>query len=295
MLGFMFIQSVIATLLPKSDKSPLLAEYLLSSLILSTLNLIVSAILMLVFNLGKSNSSIVRRIERSLQRHNTSLLRIYSFGLFWCKPGSSRSPVRANRRQRERDEVKIPLKERQTEFLSAAQSTECSPHSLQIDVNDTNSYYATTRRPLLVGPESSHVAPINVSTFEKSQNRGSTEEFNKTNGMLPNRAAKTNLIENGDESRTMSPHSASNSYNDGDSKTGKRRNKENENKKAGNEERVPENVERDKTCSKKKRKRHYDQEEFWHRMTDFISRISTSLLILAQLLVVLFFLVPIFV
>ena len=298
MLGFMFIQSVIATLLPKSNKTPLLADYLLSALVLSTLNLIVSAILILVYNLGKSNSSTVRRIERRLRRHNTSLLRIYSFGLFWCKPGSSRSPMSSNRRQRERDEMELPLEERQTQFVSVAQSGEFSPHPLQIDVNDTHSNYATTRRPLLVGPERSQVVPINVSTFENSRNRGSPKQFNKTNGMQPNKTAKTTIIDNGDESRItprMSPHSASNSYNDGDSKSRKRGNEQNDHNTTGNEERASEHVERHETCSKNKPKLDYDPEEFWHRMGDFINRIATSLLILSQLLIVIFFLVPIFV
>ena len=295
MLGFMFIQSIIATLLPKSDKSPLLADYLLSALILSTFNLIVSAMLMLVFNLGKSNSSIVRRIERRLSRHSTTLLRIYSFGLFLCKPESRRSNVRSSRRQRESDEINISLEERQTQIISS-QSTECNPHPLQIDVNDIQSYYATTRRPLLVGPASAHVSPIKVSTYE---NRGSPAgQFHVTNGLLPNRAAKRNITENGDDSRltpSMTPHSASNSNNECESRSGKRRNEEYENREAGSEERSPEKVKREETCFEKKPKRHYNREKFWHRMAGFLSRIATSLLILAQLLIVIFFLIPIFV
>ena len=248
---------------------------------------------MMVFNLGTSNSSISRSIERRLRRHNTALLRIYSFGLFWCtqasEPESSESAASSNRKGQMRDAVEDTHEERQEQFALAKQSTNFSPQ--KNEVNEAYEYISTPSRPLLDKPENALVAPTDVSVFENPNNRQNSGQFVKSDEILLTRDLKLN----GNITPSVSSPSKSKSNNYGDSKSGKRGIEQNDHNTAGNEQRSPELVDRQETRSKNKPKLDYDPEEFWHRMADFINRIATLLLIPAQLLIVIFFLVPIFV
>lgn len=302
LLGFMFIQSVIATLLPKSNQSPLLADYLLGCLILSAVNLVVSALIMMVFNLGESKSATVRRIERRLRRHNAILLRIYSFGLFLCKSqrepaklnANSRPPVRSKKASSEDSPTNAGMEHGEELELQLSNNRKTSS-PLQLEAN-----YASNR-PLLVGSDlkSSSLKKAHAATNEHQASITEPSLFVELEAIMPERHTQKGQGPNGDEgmiSLSVSPHSATNSNNEGDNE-----NEKHESDVSKPEKRVKPEHEKDGDDSEgevdgsDKDKLNYDPVEFWHKMADFINRIVTTLLIFAQFFIVVYFLIPIYV
>ena len=260
---------------------------------------------MMVFNLGESKSTTVRRIEQRLLRHNSTLLRIYSFGLYLCKlqrdPGKSlgRSPKsRPLERPKKGNVAKgelDPEEEHGEEFEMQIANARKTSSSLQIDLNDAN---CATSRPLIVGsdgkPGAANRARGRAGESNLSGTKNSVGLFAELEAILPAQNAQKSPGPNVDEgmiSLSVSPHSASNSNNEGGNENGKRENKKDktgegklENEQEGDGEEGDDKTE----------KLDYDPVEFWNKMADFINRIATSILILAQFLIVIFFLAPIF-
>ena len=262
---------------------------------------------MMVFNLGESKSATVRRIERRLQRHNSTLLRIYSFGLYLCKlqrdpgkrsPGRSpksrplERPKKGNLAKGELDPEEEPGEEFDMQLANARKTS--SP--VQIDLNDAN---CATSRPLIVGSDGKPRAPNRARGRAGESNPSGKENsdglFAELEAILPAQNAQKSPGPNADEgmiSLSVSPHSASNLNHDGDNENG-----EHENKKDKHMDGKSENGqegEGEEEDDAKTTKLDYDPVEFWHKMADFINRIATSILILAQFFIVIFFLAPIF-
>ena len=269
---------------------------------------------MMVFNLGESKSATVRRIERRLQRHNITLLRIYSFGLYLCKlqrdPGKrsqGRSPKnrpverpkKGNTAKGELGPEEEPCEEFEMQLANSNARKTSSP--LQVHLNDAN---RANSRPLIVGSDGK------LGAMAPNRARGSADEYNSSGkqnsegifaeleAILPAENVQASPGPNGDEemiSLSVSPHSASNSNYEGDNENGKRENRAHVNKKVngeGKSKNVQENEEEED--DEKGEKLDYDPLEFWHKMADFINRIATSILIIAQFFIVIFFLAPIF-
>ena len=84
LLGFLFLQSVIASHIPKSDKSPLLSSFLVGSLVLSGFNVVVVSLLVEVYNTGektglRKNSTIRRFLERLFAARILNLFTLCTF------------------------------------------------------------------------------------------------------------------------------------------------------------------------------------------------------------------------
>ena len=97
LLGFLFLQSVIASHIPKSDKSPLLSSFLVGSLVLSGFNVVAVSLLGEVYNAGektgpRQNSTIRRFLERFFA---AQILHLFTL----CTPSTCTRLVRSFRRR----------------------------------------------------------------------------------------------------------------------------------------------------------------------------------------------------
>lgn len=262
------------------------------ALILSAVNLIASAIIMTVFNLGESKSATVRRLEHCLIRSNGRFLCGTTSGLYLHKssesvsgPGASPdwSPGHSSKCGAENGFLRHANSKQQ---LIAHKSTSCP-----LQIYENRGCYATSR-PLLVGPERSILTQNVIREFENRQNGNCHGNSFELDELLPTRRSQGNI---GDEDAIftyLSPNSKLNSNSNGGNKRWKRKSKVD-----GLEEDKEECEGHEKSGrgSEQREKLGYDPVEFWQMMADLVNRIATTILIIAQFLAMIFFLIPIFV
>lgn len=99
LLGFLFLQSVIAAHIPKSDKSPLLSSFLVGSLVLSGFNVVAVSLIGEVYNAGEKTGPLKNSKLRLLERYVVAhILRAFTF----CTPASCVKLNTSLRRRRRR-------------------------------------------------------------------------------------------------------------------------------------------------------------------------------------------------